>query len=426
MSRSSADEPQIRLALTPRQREVLELMARGWTNAEIADHLGVTLDGAKWHVREILAKLDVESREQAAAVWRSRRGLPTRLGSMLRRISGVVSLWWVRGSLVAAAVAGTGLAGISIRDAVVRDNPTDATPIPTATPHSQRTTGLGTPVADAAAVLDHGLPIPFAECSIATNWARPTLVDMRAKAFTNPLYGDGVRPRPSLYALYLSPFQYISRPMASDSLTALAAFSGIRSRDPGSASSSTCPEPGDGSIYGVDEQRFWAADYRVAEMRKLDGQLVIRVEPEPGIFEVVAFSNGRTGDVPKSFELVQVVDRDRKVIAEKAPDPADWNLGRAGEFDSAWLGSRSQAFPLVVHDTPLSIAVFEDNPQERGELVVLDKNDVVLRRVALAARASLWEPAAHATLPPGTYQIVLTGQAPNTSVLIVRDGVPLP
>lgn len=57
------------LDLTPRQREVLALIAKGHTNAQIAEQLGVSLDGAKWHVREILARLDVETREEAAAWW---------------------------------------------------------------------------------------------------------------------------------------------------------------------------------------------------------------------------------------------------------------------------------------------------------------------------------------------------------------------
>ena len=51
------------LELSDRQREVLRLMERGRTNFEIAQALGITLDGAKYHVSEILAKLDAASRE---------------------------------------------------------------------------------------------------------------------------------------------------------------------------------------------------------------------------------------------------------------------------------------------------------------------------------------------------------------------------
>jgi DNA-binding CsgD family transcriptional regulator len=57
--------------LTPRQREVMELIAAGKTNFEIAQHLGVSLEGAKYHVSEILAKLGVDSREEAVAAWQS-------------------------------------------------------------------------------------------------------------------------------------------------------------------------------------------------------------------------------------------------------------------------------------------------------------------------------------------------------------------
>jgi DNA-binding CsgD family transcriptional regulator len=54
--------------LTEREREVLALVRLGLTNEEIAARLGITLDGAKYHVSQILAKLGVASREEAAAL----------------------------------------------------------------------------------------------------------------------------------------------------------------------------------------------------------------------------------------------------------------------------------------------------------------------------------------------------------------------
>lgn len=69
---------------TPRQREVFALLVRGRSNAEIAAELGVTLDGAKWHVREILQKLGVDSREDAAEYWRRHNGMRPRLWRTLR------------------------------------------------------------------------------------------------------------------------------------------------------------------------------------------------------------------------------------------------------------------------------------------------------------------------------------------------------
>lgn len=69
---------------TERQRQVLDLIARGRSNPEIAAALGISLDGAKWHMREILSKLGVESREEAAEYWRRRNGWHSRLSRAFR------------------------------------------------------------------------------------------------------------------------------------------------------------------------------------------------------------------------------------------------------------------------------------------------------------------------------------------------------
>src|SRR5437899_5974401 len=54
--------------LTLREHEVLDLLRIGLTNEEIAQRLGITVAGAKYPVSQILSKLDVESREEAAAL----------------------------------------------------------------------------------------------------------------------------------------------------------------------------------------------------------------------------------------------------------------------------------------------------------------------------------------------------------------------
>lgn len=53
--------------LTRREREVLDLVAKGLTNQEIADRLSITEGTVKNHVHNILGKLDVRSRHDAAA-----------------------------------------------------------------------------------------------------------------------------------------------------------------------------------------------------------------------------------------------------------------------------------------------------------------------------------------------------------------------
>jgi DNA-binding NarL/FixJ family response regulator len=61
-------------ALSPRELDVLQLIARGMENAEIAGTLNISPRTAKNHVSNILAKLGVPSRIQAA-IYAVRRGL---------------------------------------------------------------------------------------------------------------------------------------------------------------------------------------------------------------------------------------------------------------------------------------------------------------------------------------------------------------
>jgi DNA-binding NarL/FixJ family response regulator len=60
--------------LTPRELEVIALMAQGLPNKLIAHKLGVTLHTAKFHVAQILAKLGAASRTEAVTLG-ARRGL---------------------------------------------------------------------------------------------------------------------------------------------------------------------------------------------------------------------------------------------------------------------------------------------------------------------------------------------------------------
>ncbi|OGO62568.1 MAG: DNA-binding response regulator [Chloroflexi bacterium RBG_19FT_COMBO_55_16] len=62
------------LALTQREQEVLGLVATGASDKEIADALFISLNTVKSHVRNILAKLEVNSRREAARLAK-RRGL---------------------------------------------------------------------------------------------------------------------------------------------------------------------------------------------------------------------------------------------------------------------------------------------------------------------------------------------------------------
>jgi len=54
--------------LTRCQKEVLDLMSRGFTNSDIARHLGITPDGVNDHVRRFMQKLGAANRTEAVAI----------------------------------------------------------------------------------------------------------------------------------------------------------------------------------------------------------------------------------------------------------------------------------------------------------------------------------------------------------------------
>ena len=62
------DSPGEILGLTSREAEVLTLLARGYTNREIATTLVISVKTASVHVSHILRKLGVPNRLEAAAI----------------------------------------------------------------------------------------------------------------------------------------------------------------------------------------------------------------------------------------------------------------------------------------------------------------------------------------------------------------------
>jgi DNA-binding NarL/FixJ family response regulator len=55
--------------LSPREREILDLLAKGYMNKEIADTLSIAFQTVHTHVRSIYSKLHVRSRTEAVAIY---------------------------------------------------------------------------------------------------------------------------------------------------------------------------------------------------------------------------------------------------------------------------------------------------------------------------------------------------------------------
>lgn len=85
----TSDDPRAFSALSAREQEVLRLMGAGYSNAEIAAYLSLSLGTVKWYNTHIFQKLGVRSRAQAIA--RLHDSAPVRLEHDSARASGDLS-----------------------------------------------------------------------------------------------------------------------------------------------------------------------------------------------------------------------------------------------------------------------------------------------------------------------------------------------
>jgi DNA-binding CsgD family transcriptional regulator len=143
--------------LTPREWEVLDLLREGLTNDQIAARLGVSHDTAKFHVSEILGKLGVESRREAA-LWAGRPKVAFGLAPILAFLDASPVRRLAAAAIGVAAVA-LALLAVSV---VIMDNRDDGgddseTTAPTLAATLQVTsTATPTPGATAGPTPTHG------------------------------------------------------------------------------------------------------------------------------------------------------------------------------------------------------------------------------------------------------------------------------
>jgi DNA-binding CsgD family transcriptional regulator len=156
---------------TPRQRQVLDLLVRGYTNGEIGQALGISLDGAKWHVSEVMGKLGVSSREGAAAYWRAYNRPAARLGRGFRGLVLSPGLRWAAGA-VGVATGATLLAVLLVLARGGDSSPAaaDATPATTSTPSSSPTSAA-TVTPTTAPTPEQATPVPALASGV---WPRGT------------------------------------------------------------------------------------------------------------------------------------------------------------------------------------------------------------------------------------------------------------
>ena len=159
-ARLQTDLPQV----TKRQLEVARLISRGLNNDAIAAELGISLAGAKYHVSELLSRLNLTSRDEIAAWYHARdnRGA-------LRRFAFAPVGWAIAATGTAVAVGAAAVA-ISLGAAA---GPSDAPAPPAATE-------AATEVAVVVATGDGAfLPVPAPQSRVRSRYSATTLDDGR-------------------------------------------------------------------------------------------------------------------------------------------------------------------------------------------------------------------------------------------------------
>jgi len=164
--------------LTPREWEVLDLLREGRSNDEIADRLGISVNGAKYHVSEIITKLGVRSRREAA----EQLVQPRSSGFALHvRLAGIL----VRGfAIVMLLAAGVGFALLAVGVAVDRMGGRQAglAPTPQPTEQAARPSPTSAPSSTPTPVVAPvGVPIPvwvYADTVPASNDCQELIGDM--------------------------------------------------------------------------------------------------------------------------------------------------------------------------------------------------------------------------------------------------------
>ncbi len=149
--------------LTPREGEVLALLREGLTNPQIAERLSITLDGAKYHVSEILSKLGVSSREEAARwepserPWWAAAAVPLAWSWRRANVSWLAT--GVAGITAVLLVVGAGL----LVWGLVRTDASDATSVPAGATEAASATAPQetlTPTAEPAVPSPTGTSVP--------------------------------------------------------------------------------------------------------------------------------------------------------------------------------------------------------------------------------------------------------------------------
>jgi DNA-binding CsgD family transcriptional regulator len=412
---------------TPREREVLDELVRGRTNYEIAQRLGISLDGVKWHIREILSKLGVASREEAAEYWSGQRGWRR----AARRTVGV--LFGLRTGLAVVGMLGVGAfvagAWFLLRPADEAATPEEvlATARASLGPTSAPRGALPTP--PPATPWADGETIPFT-CNVSYAARRPTIAEIKA---SSPLWvrfqGADGRLFPGLFGMSLSSVYYNSDPFANSAQIEPSSFFSSIPRPDASTRCSAVP----------GEHIISLRDYRPVSLTKAGTGAVLVVEADPGTRHEIAFeartprdTTGKGGVSPPPLTKLSVFNLAGPEITEMPFHNAGpvWEADGAGRLIYAEVEPGSPSpFHIALGGVPQQLRVLAEGTGNDGalDIAVLDASGRTLSTVQVASGAHAWDQLALIDVPAEARILQVSrsrGDVPGIFIVPVETELP--
>jgi DNA-binding CsgD family transcriptional regulator len=120
--------------LSPRQREILDLVAEGRTSKEIAVTLGISESTVNWHLANAFERLGASSRAEAVALAIRSNGAKPAAARPAQVSPAPASMAWPRLVAIAIAIA---IAGALLGGATVATFHLGQAPVPTASPENR-------------------------------------------------------------------------------------------------------------------------------------------------------------------------------------------------------------------------------------------------------------------------------------------------
>jgi DNA-binding CsgD family transcriptional regulator len=423
--------------LTPREWEVLSLLRNGLSNQQIADALVISESTARYHVSEIISKLGVSSRHEAAAWQQPERRRRWRASLITlpfpRRI--------MAGSLIGASALVLLLlaAGLYVMD----QRKTAAHDISAAAVggDGDGSASLSWDAVPAASeVIAKGDPVGFKVCKQVTNWQRPDPLGPN-EVYADLRFGKDGMPTPSSY--FLAQSDFFDVPMADSASINKYMYSATGILEDQQAAT-VVEECNPGTFYQSGQgmtHSFNLFDHRIVASYRLGDNYVLVVDDSPKSWQAVYLPYPpENSTYQRNFTSVQFVDsRGRLLFREQALGPKRSIQMTRYDGDGIVGATFSPASTALLPEFEIETATayslyqgfdgYEGVPQIAGSVSVRDNNGAIVQTVSFGQRKGQWDALARLELTPGRYRLEFALQTADTGrqdFLLLRDDQPLP